>query len=138
MGLAPVINPVRSNSSHPWPPTVENPHRVNNVLSLHLWHSIPKNHTRLKLYNHQHLRSSRSLLAFSPPGCPCSKLITLPKIIPCSTGEARAMARRRQRPVAWFLIVTQLNPPPNGHPTNSPSQLSPNCQHLQVGPPTVH
>ena len=48
MSLAPVINPVRSNSSHPWPSTtVENPHRVNNVLSLELWHSLPENYARL-------------------------------------------------------------------------------------------
>ena len=47
MSLAPVIHPVGSNSSHPWPSTVEDPHRVNNVLRLQLWHSLPVNEIRL-------------------------------------------------------------------------------------------
>ena len=46
MGLTPVVNPMRPNLLHPSPPTVENPHRVNNVLSLELWHSLPENDTR--------------------------------------------------------------------------------------------
>ena len=49
MSLAPVIHPVGSNSSHPWPSTVEDPHRVNNVLSLQLWHSLPVNEIRLPI-----------------------------------------------------------------------------------------
>ena len=114
MGLTPIVNPMRPNLLHPSPPTVENPHRVNNVLSLELWHSLPENDTRLPS-NPQHLRSSRSHLVLSPlpwevHGWP-SMLTTLPKMIPCSMGEERAMAMRRQRPVAWLLIVTQLPAP---------------------------
>ena len=65
MSLAPVIHSVGSNSSHSWPPTVKNPHRVNNVLGLELWHSLPENDIREPSYP-QHLRSSRSHLGSSP------------------------------------------------------------------------
>ena len=42
MGLAPVEHPVRSDPPHPWPSTsVENPHRVHNVLCLEVWKSVP-------------------------------------------------------------------------------------------------
>ena len=127
MSLAPVVDSVGSNPSHPWPPTVENPHRVNNVLSLQLWHSLPENYIR-KPFTPQHLRSSRSHLGSCPVpwevhGCP-SMLITLPKMIPCSAAEEeRAMARRRQRPVAWVVIVTQL-PPSSTLSPSLPSRAS--------------
>ena len=129
MGLAPVIHPVGSNPLHPWPPTVENPHRVDNVLGFQLWQSLPGNHTEVNL-SRPHLCSWRRYLVSSPlwefhP----SMLITLPKMIPCSTGEERAMARRRQRPAAWVAISTQLNP----------VQLQVGLpRHLQAEPPTWH
>ena len=130
MGLAPVIHPVGSNPLHPWPPTVENPHWVDNVLGFQLWQSLPGNHTEVNL-SRPHLCSWRRYLVSSPlwefhP----SMLITLPKMIPCSTGEERVMARRRQRPAAWVAISTQLNSKLDCHPTEP--------LHLQAEPPTWH
>ena len=129
MGLAPVINPVGSNSSHPWPPTVENPHRVNNVLSLQLWHSLPENDTKL-----------RSVYPFAPAifketSCIVSSLMRGPRLPLFHVDHAaqnysllhRGRESNGKEKAEACCLVRHC------HPTEPSSKLSPN-QH--TAPPS--